>query len=649
MNIQILDSWLREYLITQATPKQIAEKLSLCGPSVEKIQKYENDWLYDIEITTNRVDMMSVYGIAREASAILKQFGIKANLKRYSFGTPKIPSKSLPLTIKSDKNLIYRTMGVILTDIKNWQSPGWMATRLNASGIRSLNSVVDITNYVMTELGHPMHVFDYDKIPKSTIIIRESKKGEKIVSLENKEYSLAGGDIVFQATNGAIIDLPGIIGTKNSVVSNNTKRVLFFIDNNDPVRIRKSSMSLAIRTVAANLNEKGVDPELGKVSMLRAIELAQKITKARVASKIYDNYVLVNKPKTVETTHEFIENRLGIKVDKARISSILNSLEFGSEWSGKKLAVKVPSYRARDISLPEDIVEEIARIYGYHNIPSILMGGKIPDPPENTPFEFEMKIKQSLKSLGGIEVYTLSLVSKQDVAIGSLKLTNPLGADSEYLRTTLAPSLIKAASQNLGEREPYHLFEMANIYKPQKGNLPEEKMTLGGVFSNYEYREAKGVIEGLLDELRLEYQLVQSDQSLFLPSRGLVVECHGEIVGKFGITINVNIIYYEFEIEKLRKNYKNVSLYKPIPKYPPQIEDITFTLPEKTRVGDIISLIVSVDKSTNSVELTDIYKNSYTFRIYYQDPDKTLNNEDVKTIRENFLKKLKKVGVAQKN
>lgn len=642
MNIQILDSWLREYLDTLATPRQIAKILSLCGPSVEKVEKHGNDWLYNIEVTTNRVDAMSVYGIARETAAILPQFGIKASLKRVRYNKPTVPKKLLPLFVKSDKNLVYRTIGVVVEDIKNWQSPSWMATRLNASGIRPLNSIVDITNYVMTEFGHPMHAFDYDKIPDSTIIIRESKKGEKIVSLEDRQYSLPGGDIVFQSAKGEIIDLPGIIGTKNSIVSNETKRVLFFVDNNDPNRIRKSSMSLAIRTVAATLNEKGVDPELGMVVILRAIDLSKKIAKARLASKIYDNYVSFVKPKTIETTSFFIEKRLGVEIEKTEIASILNSLEFGASWSGDKLDVIVPSHRVKDVEIQEDIVEEIARIYGYHNLPSNLMEGKIPDPYPDPPFEFEMKIKQALKGLGGIEIYTLSLVSRTDTVISSLRLTNPLGGDSEYLRTSLMPSLLKVVDQNSGETaKPYHLFEMANVYLPRKDSLPEERMTLAGIFVGSTYREAKGIVEALLEELNVKWNLEIQDAKDFLPARRVVFLDAKTEIGELEIVEKNNLIYYQFEVEKLRKTALKIKKYTPIPKYPPQIEDLTLTVPEKTKIGDLLSFIKSQDPQIVKVELEDVYNNSHTFRIWYQNPGKTLTNEEVESVRDKLLKEVK--------
>ena len=277
MEIKISHSWLMDHLDTKATPKQIANCLSLCGPSIDKLEKINSDWVYTIEVTTNRIDMTNVRGIAREATTILPRFGIKAGLKPLKPYNAKTLPKSLPLIIKADPSYIYRTIGVVFENATNRESPKWLRERLKLSNIRSLNASVDITNYVMMEIGHPMHVFDYDKIKNATINITLSKKGEKIISLEDKEYALPGGDIIFKSVDGEIIDLPGIIGTKNSVVSKSTKRFLLFIDNQDPAKIRNTSIKLGIRTVAATMNEKGVDPELGMKAIHRGSYLFEKI------------------------------------------------------------------------------------------------------------------------------------------------------------------------------------------------------------------------------------------------------------------------------------------------------------------------------------------------------------------------------------
>jgi len=650
MDIIISDNWLRDYLQTKAAPQPIAKYVSLCGPSVEKVNQVDNDYLYHVEITTNRIDSVSVYGFAREVAAILPRFGMAAKLKPLSPNRNFKQVDNLPFTILSDDKLVNRTIGVVLTNIKNWQTPGWMSKRLTSCGIRSLNAVVDITNFVMLEVGHPSHAFDYDKIKNNKFIIRESKKGEKVTSFDGKTHELHGGDIVFDDGKGEIIDLPGIIGTKNSVVDKNTKRVFFFIDNNDPARIRKTSMGLAIRTVAASINEKGVDPELGETAIYRGIELFRQICGAEVASKVFDNYPKPYKKKKIILDKSFIDENLGVIIAKEEIETYLTPLGFECSWQkDKKLFVGIPSFRANDMNIPEDVVEEIARIYGYHNIPSELMKGSLPNPLHKTVFPIESLIKQTLKALGGTEVYTLSLVPKEYVGDNALKLLNPLGKDTEYLRTSLKPSLIHAANQNKSVNDIFHQFEMANVYLSGKDDLPEERMTLGGIFYGYSYRQSKGIIENLLSELNVNAEFVPEDSQGFRPSRRINIKSAKTILGEFGILENDDFIYYGLDTKRLIDAYNPHPSFKSIPKYPPQIEDLTLVLPERTKVGNVVQTIKVTDQNINKVELTDIFKNAYTFRINYQNPKKTLTNDEVEKIREKILKNVKlKFGALQK-
>jgi len=648
MEIKISHSWLMEHLDTKATPRQIANCLSLCGPSIDKLEKINSDWVYSIEVTTNRVDMANVRGIAQEATAILPRFGIKARLKPLKPYNTKTITKSLPLKVKADPSYLYRTIGVVFDNATNWESPKWLRERLELSGIRSLNAPVDITNYTMMEIGHPMHVFDYDKIKNANIIITLSKKGEKIISLDDKEYTLPGGDIIFKSVDGEIIDLPGIIGTKNSVVSKSTKRFLIFIDNQDPLKIRKTSIGLGIRTVAATINEKGVDPNLGMSAIYRGSYLFEEVCKAKRVSDFHDNYLVKRSPTRVKLTKGFIDNHLGVTLTKSEISTILKSLNFENSWASDSLNIVIPTARTLDVSIPEDIIEEIARIYGYHKIPSELMKGAIPADQRDNIFDFENKLKLTLSSLGGNEVYTLSLVSKVDTGKASLKLKNPIGSDTEYLRTSLMRSLIKATESNSGEELPYHLYEIANIYKPISNKLPEEIVMLAGILPNYYFRNAKGVIETFLDKLNIKASFAGIDINGFLPSRHLSIKIDGKVIGDFGILEN-GYIYYQFPVNLLYKYYTKYPHFKPIPKYPSQVEDITFSFPEKTRVGDVIDNIKTLDKHIVKVELVDTYKEYYTIRIWYQDPNKTLINSEVEKIRKEIIAKVKtKYGGIQK-
>lgn len=634
MDIIISDNWLREYLETKATPKQIAEFVSLCGPSVEKLEEKDGDVLYHVEITTNRIDCAGVYGFAREVSAILPRFGISAKLKPLSPNIHVQSIDNLSFTIIGNNKLVKRSMGVVLTDIKNWKTPSWMKQRLISCGVRSLNAVVDITNYVMLETGHPSHAFDYDKIKNKKFVIRESKKGEKVTSFDEKTYTLLGGDIIFDDGDGEIIDLPGIIGTKNSVVDPKTNRVFFFIDNNDPAHIRRSSMTHAIRTMAATINEKGVDPELSKIAMYRGIELFTKICKAEISSKVFDNYDSPYKTKTILINKDFIDKSLGIEISKEEIEKYLTSLCFKPKWTKNNLSVMVPSFRSDDINIPEDIVEEIARIYGYHNLPSNLMSGKLPNQTYRTNIPMEFTIKNILKALGGYEIYTLSLVPNNYVSNDGLRLKNPMGSDTEYLRTDLSHSLIEAVKNNTGNYERLFLFELANIYIPNGNDLPSEKMTLGLIMDGYKYYEVKGILETLITtELHAEFHIQKTEMTNILN-----IVSNGSEIGYINLKDD-GLIIAEIDVEKMLKNAKEFSSFVKIPKHPPQIEDLTIKLKHGVEVGKVIECIKTCF-DVSGVELIDVYNNSYTFRIFYQDMDRTLSDVDVKKIREDITSKL---------
>lgn len=641
MDLKIPDSWLKDYLTTKATPSKIAEYLSLCGPSVERINKVGNDFVYDIEVTTNRVDSASVYGIAREASAILPRFKIDAKLKHipsassaYSF-----VKKVSYLNATVDPKLCQRFTAVLIKNVVIDHSPDWMIQRLEASGVRAINNVVDISNYIMLALGQPVHTFDYDKIIGAKMILRESKKGEKITTLDGKVFNLAGGDIVIEDGEGRLIDLAGVMGGALSMVTDDTKNVLLFVQTYNPINIRKTSMGLAQRTQAATIFEKGTDTELVSPAILTAIDLFKNLCKGTPEKDILDIYPHSPRPAKIVVERELITRKLGIEISKTDISQYLNSLEFESEWRGNKLEVTVPSFRSRDVLGEEDIVEEIARIYGYHNLPSEIMTGTLPAEPPQIDFAFETNVRNILTGLGGCEVYTLSLVPKEYVEESALKLKNPLGVESEYLRTSLMPSLTTAAKNNVGTFDNFHLFEISNVYIPRKNDLPEERMVLAGILYGQDFRSAKGIVESLLKKLNINPAFEAEELRGFSASRSAIVKSGGEDLGLIGITDD-NFVYYEFVISKLMDSIRPEK-FNEISKYPSQVEDLTFTLPEKTRVGDVLKTISNSRPSIGSVELRDVFKDSYTFRIMYHDNNKTLTDSDVEKIRKDIITSVK--------
>ncbi len=641
MDIKILDSWLRDYLDTKAKPQDLAKYLSLCGPSIERVKPFGKDFVYEIEVTTNRIDSASVYGIAREAAAILPRFKIAAKLKDIPTVSKKFKfvKKVKYLEAKADSKLCPRFTAVLIRDVQKAESPDYIKKRLESAGIRPINNIVDVSNYIMLELGQPVHTFDYDKISGSIMTLRESKKGEKITTLDGKTFTLHGGDIVIEDGDGRLIDLAGVMGGKLSAISDTTKNVLLFVQTYDPISIRKTSMSLAQRTMAATIFEKGTDTETVAPAIIKGISLFETLTKGKAETQILDIYPNPYKTKEIEVDYGFIKQRIGIDISKNDISNYLDSLNFKTKWNNQKITVSIPSFRSKDVTIAEDVVEEIARIYGYHNLPSIVMDGNLPSPTPAKGFVFEKHIKDILSGWGGVEVYTLALVPKEYTKGPALELKNPLGIDTAFLRTSLMPSLVYAAKENLGTFDKFHMFEMANVYIPRKMDLPNEKLTLAGILNGYDFREAKGIVEALFEKINIKINFVVEEADGFIAGKCTSVKTNGKEIGKFGYVENSELLYYQFEIENLR-NYSQNPEYIDIPKYPAHIEDVTLVFPAKTRIGEVLNLI-SATESVSNAELKDVYKDAYTFRIWYLDKNKTLTDSEVEKQRNKIINEVK--------
>ncbi len=635
MNIKIVDSWLREYLDTKESSLQIAKELSLKSVSVEKIEKKDNDSVYDIEVTTNRPDLMSILGIAREAGAVLKN----AKFNDLKTKTISKSSEKFPIEIKSDPRLVNRICAVIL-EVQIGNSPQEIKDRLEKSDIRSLNNLIDVTNYVMREVGHPTHVFDYDLLATKKMVIRESKRGEQITTLDGKTHILQGRDIVADDGNGKIIDLLGVMGTANSVVQENTKRILLFIDNNNPVNIRNTSMTLGIRSEAAILNEKGVDPELSLKALLRGIELYEKIAEGKVISEIFDHYPNKAKITKVNVSIEKINKVIGVEINPQTSVDILNKLGFKATIEKEKIEVEAPTIRP-DVTLEEDVIEEIARVYGYHNLPSIIptfLPEKVVGFTNN--FYFEKRIKNALKYFGFSEVYTYSLVSENlfDGPIETaIKLKNPLSQDMAYLRNSLIPSLLNVTFDNKTV-EKLRVFEIANVYIKRSNDLPKETQMLSGVLKkeHASFYEIKGVIEQILNDVGIKNLIFKKSTK---SSIGSSIYIDKEYLGEIEV-LDTNIVDFELNFEVILKYATNTKVFKPFAKFPPMAEDISIICDAQTQ--EVINEIKNQDARIIDVTLKDTYNESRTFHIVYQDLEKNLTKEEVAKIRGKVVENLQK-------
>ena len=619
MNVLIPFSWLKDYVKTNAGVRDVAKALSEHAFSVEKII---DDDVLEIEVTPNRGDGLSILGIARELMAVLPAKGFSSEWVKKTLPVKKYSGKDkLKVTI-SDNSLVPRFSAVVIDKVKIKDSPAEVKERLSKVGIRAINNVVDVTNYFMIELGQPMHAFDYDKIAGHEMKVRESKKGEIIVTLDGVKRVLPEGVIVIEDGDGRLIDLCGIMGGLNSEVDENTGKVLLFVQVYDPVRIRKSSMSLGHRTEAALRFEKGVDFESVVPSLQTAVGMLTELTGGEVSSELIDITGTVYTKKHIKIDYEKINKIAGTEITKDFVNSTLSSLGFVIKGSD----VYIPSWRYDDIDLAEDLAEEVIRIYGYQNLPNKLPGGTLTHYGRNNNFSLEEKAKDFLKHMGFFECYNYSAVSGALAGHGALRVKNPLNADLEFLRTSLTPKLLDILNRNRGYSETVKLFELAPVYLSKNGDLPDQPYMLGMAVRGVDFLVFKGIIEALFQELG--------------------------VFGDFSFNITEypgGVLSCEMSFEEIAAVAGKSKVYAPLTGFNSIKEDITITVGNDTTFSDIVSEVSNTDDRVNKVSFKDIYGYALTLSIEFLDRSKQITSEETKNIRELIMKNLdSKYGIKLK-
>lgn len=614
MNILIPHSWLKDYIDCDLSPQEIAKELSLHAFSVEKItETKDNDFIYEIEITPNRGDALSVIGIAREIKAILKQQGKNIQWKEPSVSIPKITNTNDILEVKiENSSLVPRFSAIVLDNIEIKDSPEFIKKRLEKIGIRAINNVVDITNYFMFDKGQPMHSFDYDKIKNHLMIVRESKKGEKITTLDNVERILPEGIIVVEDGEQRLIDLCGIMGAKNSETDENTKKVLLFVQGYDPVRIRKASMSLGHRTDAALRVEKGIDYGGIIPSLWEAVNMISRYAGGKISSNLIDIVNTDFPTKIVPIDYKKINKIAGVEIDNKFIDSALENLGF----TIKNSSVEIPSWRYNDIDIAEDLAEEVIRLYGYSNIPDQLPIGEIPNIIFNQMFYWENFVKTYLKYQGFFECYTYSSTTKKNALENAIKITNPLSEELEYLRQSLTPQLTDVIDKNQGYSDAIKIFELASVYIPNNNDLPKQPQKLSMVVKNVDYLIFKGIIEGLFFEMGIAQ------------------------IPELKIEKIKNYLAVELDFEQIANQAVKSRTYTPITTFNSIKEDLTFIIAPDVQYPQIENEILNSDHRISKLVFKDIYKNYLTLSIEYLDRQKQISSEDTKTIREIIFKNL---------
>lgn len=680
MNIKITYSWLLEYLDTDATPADLQKYLSLSGPSIERVDKVDSaadgltDYVFDIEITTNRIDMASVFGIAQEAQAIMPQYGFKAKLRinpltKYTFATMQTNStqtKRLDIAIQNP-DLCPRFTALIFSGVKTKPALDIVRSRLEMIGIKSINNVIDISNYLMVAIGQPTHMFDYDKISGGKMIVRESKKGEKLITLDGKELILPGGDIVIEDGSGHLIDLCGIMGGLNSSITADTKTVVFFVQTYDKRRLRKTSMLTGQRTMAVTYFEKGLDPERVENTIAYGTELLSEMTGGTVDSPLYDIYPNPRKEKVVHTYLSDIHRVMGIPIEEKKVITILENLGFKvmrtedpelAYPDGVRLDVAVPTFRTDDVSIKEDITEEVARVYGYGNLPSNIAPMVYVKQPRDIErlFTLQYKTKSLFKYLGLNEVLNYSMISENLIVnLGllqqnHLKLANTISKEIEYLRLSLLPSLALNMKENQGKRDSLKFFEIAKVYPKREGDLPDEQYKLGLAVST-DFYDLKGIIETMFSHYHIHnYAFKASSEKLFAPQvQAEIVDTNTNkrigIIGKLnrtwkeGMEMDIDSYLAELDFAFITDNYRAVEPYKEPLQYSVIKLDVNIPVKDHT-FADIVAQAQKASDLLINTEYISTYKDTYTIRFYFSSPERNITDEEAKKELEMIIKEI---------
>jgi phenylalanyl-tRNA synthetase beta chain len=645
------------------------------------LNDYLGDTILDLDITPNRPDCLSVVGIAREVAALT---GEPLHLPRIGYQETEGPIESFVSVDIAEPELCPRYCASLITGIKVGPSPSWLQQRLNDCGMRPINNVVDVTNYVMLEHGQPLHAFDYHRLEGRQIIVRRAKNGESITTLDGSKRAL-NSDILVIADKEKAVAVAGIMGGLDSEVTDKTTAILLESANFNPTVIRRGCSHLQLQSEASTRFDKGLNPELTVIPLRRATQLLLELAAGRAARGIIDVYPGKCETKPISITPREVERLSGLKVNSDSIRKILEALGFECRQgdSGSPISASVPYWRS-DVKCSADLVEEVARIIGYEEIPTTRLGSPLPEQksqlsPEARRRNLKDKLRNILTGLGFQEILTYSLVSleklqklsaKLELGIQPLKVANPMTKEQEYLRTSLRAGLLATLARNQKfEQAGIRLFEIGKVFLPQAGDLPDEREMLCSVLSGprselswqadsevLDFFDAKGVAENLLSHFGLKASFVDSDDESLFPGRGADIIVDGDTIGVVGnlhpkvaqaYELTGGACLVEIDLEKLLTKTAPTRRYQAIPRFPSVWRDIALVVDEQVSYGKLEELIQSFPLVTR-ITLFDVYrgeqipkgKKSFAIRIVYQSPSHTLTDEEVNQTQEQMLASL---------
>ncbi|MFC2021193.1 phenylalanine--tRNA ligase subunit beta [Chloroflexota bacterium] len=643
------------------------------APLGAPLADYMGDVVLDIAVTPNRPDCLSVIGIAREIAALSGQSLHIAETGYIENDSPVEQHVAIEINAA---DLCPRYCASLITGVSVAESPGWMQQRLLASGMRPINNIVDVTNYVMLEYGQPLHAFDYEKVRGKKIIVRRARDGEVFETLDGAERGLTS-DMLMIADAESSVAVGGVMGGANSEVVDGTTSILLEAASFNPASIHYTGRTLGVPSEACMRFERGISPDLTLPALKRATQLLVELGGGEAANGVIDVYPGKVDREPVSLSAAEVKRLLGVDFSIKQITDVLISLGFECrKSSSSEILVTAPYWRS-DIHLAVDLIEEVARISGYDEIPMTMLSQPIPRQNPEPIIGLKREVGQLLTgygfqevisySLAGLEMMERLLVEPHPLEPAPIRVVNPMSIEQEYLRSNLRANLLAALSLNRRHEDGgIRLFELGRVYLPRNNNLPEEREILCGLLSGpgvekswqgesqpLDFFEAKGIVEGLLTQLGVTAGFEPgSDESLHSARQaiiavggsrfGVIGELHPKVLERFEIDEAVYLI--EIDLLALLPFTSGLKMFKPVPRFPAIVRDMALVVDSGIAYKKIVDIIKSYPL-VERVAIFDVYsgeqvpqgKKSLAYRIVFQSPTLTLTDEEVNIVEQQIL------------
>ncbi|MCL2544869.1 MAG: phenylalanine--tRNA ligase subunit beta [Clostridia bacterium] len=631
-----------------------------------------DDQVIDFEILANRPDCQCVWGVARETAVAMG-----TAFRKPQITVDTVPGATVPGAVQDfvrirveDDALCPRYVGRVVTDVRIAPSPLWMRAALHAAGVRSINNVVDITNYVMLETGHPMHAFDLDKVRERAIVVRRARAGETLRTLDGKDRALTP-DMLVIADNGAATGVAGVMGGEESEITEGTRTLLFECAAFDRTSVRVTSRALGLRTESSARFEKGVCPATAREAIDRACQLVRLLDAGNVVEGVYDHYPNpVERPEITASVRR-IARRAGIEIPGEQMARILRALGFNVALRGDELRARAPAFR-QDVDGEADLCEEVLRIYGYEHLQPTTLRGESTGGGKSSRIRARDRVKRLLTAMGYYEAISFSFVSpkaidklrlaEDDPRRAQLKLLNPLGEDTGAMRASMAPSMLGMLALNFSRgNEQAALFEVAPVFDigaRKSGELPGENWTLcvGGYGPGLDFYQLRDMLTELLRQFGVPCRVAVGGEPYHHPGRAATLMAGGQPIAALGevhpevcdaFELPRRPLIAELDLERLMALERPVDKVAPLPRFPAVTRDLALAMDERVPVGEVAQAIAEAGAPLlEQVQVFDVYrgaqvgegKKSVAFSLVFRHAERTLEDADIAPVFDGIVR-----------